>query len=442
MKTLQLLGSKILDQHGQHEHQALLRPDYQRCLLDERLHSDLLEAPRKAFQRWRQEKQAFADLKTQCEESTKQESWLRDELQRLQALELEDGIGDKLRCQIERGRYFAQIQEALATCLTSLEDGDPAVRHLLAKCEQALEPIAKLRPEFVECLDILGQMDALLGELEPNLRPAFEETFDAQALARAEDSLMHLQNAMRRHHTDEPGLICLLDDIDAKISSLETASWDLEKQEKQLQAADQSYRQTARRLSKARNQAADELCQSLRPFMDRLALDGMQVRVNVESMPADDSRWSADGWDEVQFMASSNPGEPFRSLASVASGGELSRFVLALKGGGALKTAPELAVFDEVDVGIGGETAWSVGELLATMGRDRQVLVVSHLPQVAACADHQIYIRKQEINGRTVTVFEQLNPVDRLEELARMLGGANTRSREHAAQMLQRGKAA
>ncbi|MFQ5354885.1 MAG: DNA repair protein RecN [Mariprofundaceae bacterium] len=442
IKTLQLLGSRILDQHGQHEHQAMLRPEYQRHLLDERLCPAVLEACRDTFRRWRREKQALADLKAQCDESQKQESWLRDELRRLQALELEDGIGDKLRRQVKNGRHFTQIQEALTTCLSALEDGDPTVRNLLAKCAQALGPVAEFRPEFRECLDILGQMDALLGELEPNLRPILEETFDSQTLARAEDSLMHLQDAMRRHHTDEPGLIRLLDDMEVRISGLETASWDLEKQEKQLQAAAQSYQQAAGKLSKTRNQAADELCLALRPFMDRLALDGMQVRINVESMDMNDSRWSAEGWDEVQFMASSNPGEPFRLLASIASGGELSRLVLALKGSGALKTAPEMAVFDEVDVGIGGETAWSVGELLASMGGDRQVLVVSHLPQVAACANHQIYIRKQEKDGRTLIVFDSLKPPDRLEELARMLGGSSTRSREHAAQMLRRGESA
>ncbi|MDX8411306.1 MAG: DNA repair protein RecN, partial [Mariprofundaceae bacterium] len=132
--------------------------------------------------------------------------------------------------------------------------------------------------------------------------------------------------------------------------------------------------------------------------------------------------------------------EPFRELAAIASGGEISRFVLALKGCGALRSAPQVAVFDEVDAGIGGETAWRVGELLAAMGRERQVLVVSHLAQVAACADYHQHINKQEQDGRTIIAIENVEADRRLDELARMLGGVNEQSRSHAADMLKRGQ--
>jgi len=181
------------------------------------------------------------------------------------------------------------------------------------------------------------------------------------------------------------------------------------------------------------------LCKQLRPFLDRLALAGMQVRVDVHPNAQDEAAWNEYGFDEVTFMASSNPGEPFRELAAVASGGEMSRLVLALKGCGAMSSAPRIAVFDEVDAGIGGETAWCVGELLAAMGRERQVLTISHLPQVAACAAQQVHIFKQQKKDRTISRLKLLNEDERQEELARMLGGANAKSREHAQVMLARG---
>jgi len=159
----------------------------------------------------------------------------------------------------------------------------------------------------------------------------------------------------------------------------------------------------------------------------------------VRERPEDESAWGEFGADSVTFMAASNPGEPFRELAAVASGGEMSRLVLALKGCGAMRAMPQIAVFDEVDTGIGGETAWCVGELLAAMGEARQVLVISHLPQVAACAGQQVHIFKEERQGRTVSALRTLSDSARQEELARMLGGANERSREHAMEMLARG---
>jgi DNA repair protein RecN (Recombination protein N) len=440
LKVLQQLGSRLLDQHGQHEHQALLQSGFQCGLLDERLPAEKLSAVQTAFKSWQHEKQMLADLLAKGEEGKRQELWMRDELQRLKALELEPGIEEQLRNQVESGRHFAQIHEAAGKSLMALEDGDINVRSLLAQCEQALRQAAAFRPELEEDLDLLEQMDALLSELEPHLRAVWEEAFDPVALRQAEDRLMNLHDAMRRHDTDEAGLIHLLDEMESRISLLETVGWDVDAREKQLEAASRLYQEAASELTEARKQAAAELCRTLRTFMDQLALEGMEVRIRVEPMADHPLRWSASGWDEVEFMASSNTGEPFRPLSSIASGGELSRLVLALKGSGALKSVPDMAIFDEVDAGIGGETAWRVGELLASMGRERQVLVISHLPQVAACADWQIRIRKREHQGRTVTTFEQLELSERLEELARMLGGATSKSMEHAAQMLQRGE--
>ena len=182
------------------------------------------------------------------------------------------------------------------------------------------------------------------------------------------------------------------------------------------------------------------MVQELRPYLDRLGMAGMQVEIVVDSRQTDVTAWHASGWDQIRFMLSSNPGEPFRPLAQVASGGELSRLVLSLKACGAFMHAPAIAMFDEVDVGIGGETAWCVGELLAAMGKDRQVFVVSHLPQVAACAQHQISILKTQRDGRTITDLAVLPEDERVAEIARMLGGVDEESLEHARQMLQKGQ--
>lgn len=252
---------------------------------------------------------------------------------------------------------------------------------------------------------------------------------------------MRLHEAMRRHKTDEAGLLALAAEWLERLSALDTAGWDEASLNKALAEATEAYRKAAAKLGAARKEAGESLVGEMRPFLDRLALAGMQVRFEVA--PAEsEAGWGLHGWDTVQATVMSNPGEPWRPLASVASGGELSRLVLALKGCGALRSMPHIAVFDEVDTGIGGETAWCVGELLAAMGKERQVFVISHLPQVAACADRQVVIRKAEKDGRTVTRLEELDAASRQQEIARMLGGADHESLEHATRLLARGSEA
>ncbi len=440
VKLLQQIGEICLDLHGQHEHQALLQPEFQRQIIDARLPKGVSEKVVKAYETLKSAEQALNALQQNQHDTRQQEAWMRSELQRLQALEIEEGIVDQLTEQVEAGRHAAQIQQAAAEALALLDNDDTGVRILLARATHAVEHLSEYHESLREAHALMAQMDALAGEVEPLLRQVLDATFNEAELQAAEERLMDLHEAMRRHATDEAGLIGMMASWQEKLSHLDTAQWDEEKLRQQHDAAEAAFRECAQAISTERSKAGKKLAGELRPFLDRLGLAGMQIEVEV--CPQEErSAWSPSGWDRLQFIASSNPGEPFKPLASIASGGELSRFVLALKGCGALVHAPQIAVFDEVDVGIGGETAWCVGELLAAMSRERQLLVVSHLPQVAACADHQICIRKSQENGRTLTRLEQVAADQRQHEIARMLGGANEESLKHAETMLARGAA-
>jgi len=440
LKLLQRIGEVFLDLHGQHEHQRLLGGEYQRNLVDARLGPELLHRMAEAFEQWRQAQKSLSQFQCEKDDSAGQKDWLGQELSCLQAINPEQGLAERLHAEVEAGRHFAQIQDMAASALALLDESESSVRDNLALAARAIGQVDEFRPQLGECSDLLAQMEALLGEIAPNLRGIAAEGFDAQALAAAEQRLMDLHDAMRRHAVDEAGLASLMDEMQDKLSRLDTAAWDEDELQRRLTSARSDYQAAAHALNKARKQAASELAVELRPFMDKLALGGMRVEIEVRASENDESGWSPHGWDEIRFMASSNPGEPFRELAAIASGGEMSRFVLALKGCGALKSAPPVAVFDEIDTGIGGETAWHVGELLAAMGRERQVLVVSHLAQVAACADQQKYINKKDKDERTIISIETVEADQRLDELARMLGGVNERSRTHAADMLTRGQ--
>jgi len=440
-RLLQRIGQACLDMHGQHEHQSLLRTDFQRDLVDARVAGKTAAAVVSAYRQWESERDALSRLLTERNQGVREEAWIRDEFKRLRALELRPGLVDELRDQVETGRNFARIQQAVSAALAVLEDDDDNLRTRLAGCMHDLEAVAKFKPEIRESLEMLGQVDALLGEAGPNLRALLDETYDPKALEAAEVRLMDMHEAIRRHDTDESGLMDLLSKLEARIARMDTGVWDEESQRPRVKEARKQFLTASKTLSAARIRVGKDLCGQLRPFLDRLALTGMQVRIDVRPRPEDESAWRKHGYDEVAFMAASNPGEPFRELTAVASGGEMSRLVLALKGCGAMASVPRIAVFDEVDAGIGGETAWCVGELLAAMGRDRQVLTISHLPQVAACAAQQVHIFKEQRKGRTISQLKLLNDEERREELARMLGGVNAQSRAHAHDMLARGAA-
>lgn len=439
-RILQQIGEICLDLHGQHEHQALLHPDFQRQIIDARLSKGLSEKMARACEALKHAEHALSSLKHNQNDTEQQEAWMRSELQRLQGLDIEEGTVDQLTEQVEAGRHASQIQQAAADSLALLDDGDSSARNLMAKASHAVEPVSEYHDSLREALSLLSQMDALMSEVEPLLRDALDSSFDQVELQAVEERLMSLHEAMRRHGADEVALIELMQSWEEKLSHLDTAGWDEEKLRADRDVAEAAFRKCAEEISAERSREGQKLAKELRPFLDRLGLTGMKIQVEVSQQKDSGSGgWNASGWDRLQFVASSNPGEPFRPLASIASGGELSRFVLALKGCGALVNAPQIAVFDEVDVGIGGETAWCVGELLAAMGQERQLLVVSHLPQVAACADHQVCIRKGQEGERTLTRLDKIAANRRQEEIARMLGGASEESLLHAQQMLKRG---
>jgi len=440
LKILRQIGDVCLDFHGQHEHQSLLQADVQQQIIDASLPTDALSNMTAAFADWQVLQRRMQALHTERGETEQQATWMREELQRLECLELEPDSSEKLQEDVDAGRHHAQVQQAAAESLELLDEAEPCVRALLAQARQALIGVEDYHQGLRASREMIDQVDAILGETVPELRNVMDQSFDAAGLRLAEERLMAIHEAKRKHDCDESGLIALMFDWQQRLAALDTAGWDEASLQEALQKAADAFRQQANVLTQQRQVCGQHIVQQLRPFLDRLSLAGMQLRFDVAPQGSE-CDWSANGWDTIGIQVMSNPGEPWRDLAAVASGGEVSRLVLALKGCGVLDDMPHIAVFDEVDTGIGGETAWCVGELLAAMGHERQVLVISHLPQVAACADHQVVIDKQQTNGRTITTLKSVQTSDRQEEIARMLGGVDADGLRHADNFLERGQA-
>jgi len=437
--VLKQIGNICFDLHGQHEHQTLMQPEFQQQIIDARVKQTVKQSVQKAYTQLSEINKRLHDLHGNRESALEKETWMREESQRLLALDLEDGLEEKLETECEAGRNIEQVQQAAATALNLFDEQEVTVRNLLGEIIHQVESVAEHHPSLQEAHALLVQMDALASEVSPYLQDVLDSQMDALSLQQAENRLADLRAAKRRHDTDENGLLTLVNQWQEALSTLDTASWDEEALLAQQQALEMAYQEAAETLHQNRVLAAGKLIQDLRPFLNQLGLKNMQLSASIEASK-DKNTWKADGWDNIQLLAAANVGEPFKSLADTASGGELSRLVLALKGCGALENEPDTAIFDEVDVGIGGETGWCVGELLRNMGSERQVLVVSHLPQVAACAHHQVAIEKSVQNNRTRTNLSLLSTEQRISEIARMLGGINDESQSHAATMLKQGQ--
>ncbi|MDQ7004514.1 MAG: DNA repair protein RecN [Ghiorsea sp.] len=437
--TLKKIGNICFDLHGQHEHQTLMQPEFQQQIIDARVKSAVKGAVVQAFTALQHIRQQLQKLHGNRNEAIQKEAWMREESERILALNIEIGLEDKLETECEAGRHIEQVQLAAANAANLLDEQEVNLRGILGEIIRQVNTVAEHHPALKDAHDLLNQMDALASEVPIYLQDVLDSSMDTEALIAVNERLAQLRAAKRRHDTDEAGLIGLLEHWQEVLTTLDTTAWDEEALQAQLQTCEQDYKQVAQTLHDARIKASILLIQNLRPFLDQLSLKNMQLQASIVAQ-ADKQTWKSDGWDEISLLAAANIGEPFKSLADTASGGELSRLVLALKGCGALENEPDTAIFDEVDVGIGGETGWCVGKLLRNMGSERQVFVVSHLPQVAACAHHQVAISKRVENNRTHTTLIPLDMKARQQEIARMLGGVNAESLNHAQIMFNQGQ--
>ena len=428
--ALREFGSGLVDLHGQHEHQALLNPDAHGPLLDENLGApELLASAAERFGAWRDARAALD--RTQLSE---REKAARIELINFQLGEIEKAgpkPGEDERLADERVMLAnADRLSRLSTeAYAALYDGESAALASLSIVWKRVADLAEIDPKARPFIDQRDDVKSRLEDLAFFLRGYASELDASPArLQEVEDRLAALDRLKRKHG---PTLSDVIDRGQALRSELDALGAS-EEQASQLarRAADaaEAFLAVARQLSATRRKAAAVLSRRLEGALAALAMPKCRVDVRMATHEQDHARWSSRGIDDVEFYLSPNPGEELRPLARIASGGELSRVMLALHG---LSAAPVDAaglvptlVFDEVDAGIGGEAADAVGAQLQQLARRCQVLCVTHLPQIAARGDAHLVIDKQVKGGRTLTTVTRLDQGGREQELARMIAGA------------------
>ncbi|NMG69009.1 DNA repair protein RecN [Parazoarcus communis] len=431
---LRVAGDSLADIHGQHAHHALLRSDAQRTLLD--THAGAGGIAIEVADAWR-EWQRIASLRRSAEQDSAASARER-ELLSWQLKELRD-LGfvpdDWVELNAEHGRlaHAAGLIEGADEAVDALGEGDYAVNAVLRRLSARLEEMAGIDAALGEVRDLLMSAAIQSDEALHALRRYRDRLdLDPGRLAEIERRIAAVMELSRKYRVPPEGLPALETEWAQRFDALE-ASADPARLEAAEVAARQAYMSAAARLSDLRRPAARGLSAEITEAMQTLAMAGGRFEVALQP-----SEPSVHGLEVVEFQVAANQGQSLRGLAKVASGGELSRIGLAVQVMTSRDSATPTLIFDEVDVGIGGRVAEIVGQLLKKLGSDRQVLCVTHLPQVAACADWQWQIAKTDRGGETLSAVTALAARDRIEEIARMLGGVSITdtTRRHAAEML------
>lgn len=436
---LKALGDLLVDIHGQHAHQSLLRPAAQRALLDA-YGGQLAEAAAVAdlHRRWRELDTRWRTLTAARDQRAERMDLLRFQVQELSELGLADGELDALDAEQRRLANLGELQGTAAALVELLYDGDGALRDQLGHAGSELAGLAAIDPKLADTAELIDAAAVQVAEAASNLRQYLDDLdMDPGRLAEVEARLTRIHDLARKFRILPAQLADTLAERQTELDTLAQDDQALGTLEADRAAAQRALLAAATALSAARRAAAARLGEAVTGFMQELGMGGGQFAVAVET--GDDAGVGAHGLDSIAFQVSANPGQPLQPLAKVASGGELSRISLAIQVATAeLGSIPTL-VFDEVDVGIGGGVAEIVGRLLRRLGDARQALCVTHLPQVAAQAHRQLKVHKRAVDGQTYTEIAPLADAARIDEIARMLGGTEitATTRAHAAEMLR-----
>lgn len=434
LAQLRALGQWLADIHGQHAHHALLRSETQRLLLDARAGAAELAAAVAAH--WR-EWQRLAQLRQAAERDTAASAREREllgwQLGELESLAFDADEWREINTEHGRLAHAADLVSGVEEALDALGDGEQAVRTALGHCAGRLAALAAVDPALGEARELVDAAAIQAGEAIHALRRYRERLdVDPQRLAEIERRIGAVLDMARKHRTTPEELPALAAEWRARRDALE-ASADPARLAAAEDAARAAFEAAAARLGETRRAAAAALSSEITAAMQTLAMAGGKFEAAL--IPGEPS---AHGRETVEFQVAANQGQALRALAKVASGGELSRIGLAIQVMTSRDSATPTLIFDEVDVGIGGRVAEIVGQLLHRLGHDRQVLCVTHLPQVAARADWQWQIAKETRDGQSLSAVTPLDGPTRIEEIARMLGGVDitAATRRHAAEML------
>ena len=434
LAQLKAISSQLIDIHGQNAHHSLNQESAQRRLLDAFAGClPLAEQTKTHYRAWQSAQQALQAAQAQSEQTDVERERLEWQLNELNQLNTEEGEWEALSRSHDSLANAAELLEA-AYEAQEYVSGDDGMKSLARRCHRLLDSLGNIEPRFAESLEMLDSIDAELSEISHLLGNVIDSVeINPNELAAKEKRMQELMSAARKYRIEPDQLPEKYLAVQAALQDLEAAA-DIDALEKAVAEAERQYRHTAQQLSAARAKAACTLAEETTAHMQQLAMKG--AKFHIELLP---SQPTEHGLEHIQYQVAANKGSRLQPLNKVASGGELARISLSIQVVTSQYTQVPTLIFDEVDTGIGGGVAETVGKALQLLGRKHQVLAITHLPQVAACGEHHWQVAKRSDGEQTVSEIKVLDTEARIEELARMLGGEKitATTRQHAAEMLQ-----
>lgn len=439
LQMLRELGNMLVDIHGQHEHQSLLRKDVQRKLLDEYAgHQSLLNDVSMAYQDWKALKQEYENLRESVLTQDNQLELLRYQANELRALNVTTTEINRLDEDQRRLANADKLLETTRQALEILDENEQSVDATLSRLIGDMQQLLQTDRQLSSVTDLLQSASIQIREAATELRYQLDHLdLDPQLLETIEQRLGDIHDLARKHRVQPEELPELNERLIQRLNEIEGLEENLEKLRNMIKSASNNYIAAAAKLSESRKAGARKLAKQVTSNMKKLGMPGSSLSVGFEDMP---DMFSIYGKDRVEFLVSTSPNQPEIPLNKIVSGGELSRISLAIQVITAHQTDIPTLIFDEVDVGIGGRVAEIVGQKLRTLGNSHQILCVTHLPQVATLGHHHIQVSKSVSSKTTQTLVQHLSGEARNEEIARMLGGIEitAQTRAHAKEMIDR----
>ncbi len=426
LSLLRSIGEMLLDMHGQHENQALLRPESYMDLLDGSEHFilSLLARYREIHEAWRQTKEKIVSANRDERQRAQRMDMLKWQTEEIEAAKLKALEEEDLLRQISLLTHAEKISAAVGSAWTVLSDGDrhgkQPVIDILQECRRNMESAARFDDALLGYARQLSEIVVQLEDLAPTLRDYLDQVeFDPLKLAKLQERMDLIYRLKQKYGTSVEEVLAYgcaarqeLDDLGRHDEVLQELQQLLTQQELELECY-------ANDLHNRRVQAAEKMSRAIESQLHDLGMPGGSFFIQVTAT----DHYSPSGLDSIRFEFSANPGEERRLLSKVASGGELSRVALAIKAVCSQNNGAQVMVFDEIDAGVGGQTARKVAEKIGQVAVQKQVLCITHLPQIASMADCHIHIEKRAADQRTQTYVKTLSNEERLAELARMIGG-------------------
>lgn len=435
---LKALGELLVDIYSQNAHHSLLKLATQRNVLDSFAGLSALSLQVASdYKVWHQLHQQRIEAEKNARQYAEELADLRDKTRELTEFSISQSEWDDLQQEHSRLSNGASLIAGGEQCRDLLSESELSAMRMLTQVQHKLQSLSEFDGAIIEATETLDSAIIQLEETDRFLNRYLQSVeLDPAKLAEVESKIQNIHNVSRKYRVKPDELADLLSQSQARMIELEAFANDGELAQKEAQALAQ-YNQSALKLSGGRQAASAKLSEKISTEMQRLSLSGGKFEVTLTQQPP-----SVNGLEQIEFLVAGHAGVDARPLNKVASGGELSRISLAIRVVTAQKESIPTMIFDEVDVGIGGGVAEVVGQLLKQLGEQksgqRQVLVITHLPQVAALGEHHLCVSKSQVNGQTLSTIVKLNEAERVEEIARMLGGIEITetTRQHAREML------